>query len=64
MYTPLNAEPEILGRDDTEAIRYLVTIGVPFSGHLLAQKGQDCGFELRECRIHRLVGYMLVHQPP
>jgi cytochrome c oxidase subunit I len=30
--------PKILGRDNTEVIRYLITIGVPFSGHLLAQE--------------------------
>jgi hypothetical protein len=28
--------PKILGRDDTEVIRYLITIDTPFSGHLLA----------------------------
>jgi transposase len=27
--------PKILGRDDTEIIRYFVTIGIPFSGHFL-----------------------------
>src|ERR1700733_3663910 len=30
--------PKILGRDNTEVIRYLITIDVPFSGHLLAQE--------------------------
>jgi hypothetical protein len=28
--------PKILGRDDTEVIRDLIAISVPFSGHLLA----------------------------
>ena len=56
--------PKILGRDDTEVIRYLITIDTPFSGHLLAQKGQDCGFEVSECRMTSIVGDMLVHQPP
>ena len=27
--------PKILGRDDAEIIRYFITIGVPFPGHLL-----------------------------
>jgi hypothetical protein len=31
-------DPKILGRDDAEIIRDLVTIGAPFSGHVLAQK--------------------------
>jgi transposase len=56
--------PKLLGRDDTEVIRYLITIGVPFSGHLLAQKGQDFGFEVSKCRMTSIVGDMLVHQPP
>jgi hypothetical protein len=57
-------KPKFAGRDDTEVIRYLITIDTPFSGHLLAQKGQDCGFEVSECRMTSIVGDMLVHQPP
>jgi hypothetical protein len=30
----------------------------------LAQKGQDSGFEVSECRMTSIVGDMLVHQPP
>ena len=56
--------PKILGRDDTEVIRYLITIDTPFSGHLLAQKGQSCGFEVSKCRMTSIVGDMLVHQSP
>src|SRR5208283_237726 len=56
--------PKILGRDDTEVIRYLITIGVPFSGHLLAQKGQDRRFEVGECLMTSIMGDMLVHQAP
>ena len=56
--------PKILGRDDTEVIRYLITIAVPFSGHLLAQKGQDRRFEIGECGMTSIVGDMLVHQAP
>src|SRR5208282_5740202 len=56
--------PKILGRDDTEVIRYLITIGIPFSGHLLAQKGQYCGFEIAERRMTSIVGDVLVHQAP
>src|ERR1700722_18291289 len=63
-YSPLGQDPKLLGRDDTEVIRYLITIGVPFSGHLLAQKGQDFGFEVSKCRMTSIVGDMLVHQPP
>src|SRR5271165_33556 len=55
---------KILGRDDTEVIRYLITIGVPFSGHLLAQEGQDRGFEVGECCMTSIVGDMPVHQAP
>src|SRR5271166_3766764 len=56
--------PKILGRDDTEVIRYLITIGVPFSGHLLAQEGQDRGLEVGECCMTSIVGDVLVHQAP
>jgi len=56
--------PKILGRDDTDVIRYLITIGIPFSGHLLAQKGQDRGFEVGKCRVASIVGDVLVHQAP
>ena len=28
--------PKILGRDNAEIVRYFITIGAPFSGHLLA----------------------------
>jgi len=56
--------PKILGQDDTEVIRYLIAIDTPFSGHLLAQKGQDRRFEVSECRMTSIVGNMLVHQPP
>jgi glycine/D-amino acid oxidase-like deaminating enzyme len=65
LYIPRSVQnPKLLGRDDTEVIRYLITIGVPFSGHLLAQKGQDFGFEVSKCRMTSIVGDMLVHQPP
>jgi hypothetical protein len=57
-------EPKILGRDDTEVIRYLITIDTPFSGHLLAQEREDRRFEVSECRMTSIVGDMLVHQPP
>src|SRR6202030_4175595 len=56
--------PKILGRDDTEVIRYLITIDVPFSGHLLTQKGEDRRFEVGECLMTSVVGDMLVHQAP
>ena len=56
--------PKILGRDDTEVIRYMITIGIPFSGHLLAQKGQYCGFEIGECLMTSIMGDVLVHQAP
>ena len=56
--------PKILGRDDTEVIRYLITIGVPFPGHFLAQEREDRRFEIGECRMTSIVGDMLVHQPP
>src|SRR5271166_3132181 len=55
---------KILGRDDTEVIRYLITIGVPFSGHLLAQEGQDRGLEVGECSMTSIVDDMPVHQAP
>src|ERR1700677_3954662 len=43
--------PKILRPDDTEVIRYLITIDVPFSGHLLTQKGEDRRFEIGECLV-------------
>ena len=56
--------PKILGRDDTEVIRYLITIDTPFSGNLRAQEREDRRFEVSECRMTSIVGDMLVHQPP
>jgi hypothetical protein len=56
--------PKILGRDDTEVVRYLIAKDVPFSGHLLAQKGQDRGFEVAECRMTSIVSDVPVHQAP
>ncbi len=56
--------PKILGRDDTEVIRYLITIGVPSPGYFLAQEREDLRFEIGECRMTSIVGDMLVHQPP
>ncbi len=60
----LGQNPKILGRDDAEVIRYLITIGVPFSGHLLAQKGQYCSFEIAECLMTSIVGDVPVHEAP
>jgi hypothetical protein len=54
----------LLGPDDTEVIRYLITIDVPFSGHLLTQKGEDRRFEIGECLVTSIVRDMLVHQAP
>jgi hypothetical protein len=56
--------PKILGRDDTEVIRYLITIGVPSPGYFLAQEREDLRFEIGECRMTSIVGDMLVHQAP
>jgi hypothetical protein len=56
--------PKLPRRDDSEVIRYLITIDTPFSGYLLAEKGQDRGFEVSECRMTPIVGDMLVHQTP
>ena len=55
---------KILGRDDTEVIRYLITIGVPSPGYFLAQEREDLRFEIGECRMTSIVGDMLVHQAP
>ena len=36
-YIPRSRQnPKILGRDDAEIIRYLITVSAPFSGHFLA----------------------------
>ena len=56
--------PKIRGSDDPEVIRDLIAIGVPFSGHLLAQKRQHRGFEIGECRMTLIVRDMPVHQAP
>src|SRR4051812_11853314 len=56
--------PKILGRDDTEVIRYLITVCAPSSGHLLAQEGQDHSSEISERRMTSIVRDMLVHQAP
>jgi transposase len=56
--------PKILGRDDAEIIRYLVTIGVPLSGHLLAQERQDRSSEISKRGVTSIVRDLLVHQAP
>src|SRR6202041_3093276 len=56
--------PKILGRDDTEVIRYLITIDEPSPGYFLAQEREDRRFEIGECRMTSIVGDMLVHQGP
>jgi hypothetical protein len=56
--------PKSLGEIDTEVIRPMIAIGVPFSGHLLAQEGEDRRFEIGECGVTSIVGDMFVHQAP
>ncbi|HEY4042710.1 MAG TPA: hypothetical protein VGM32_12815, partial [Rhodopila sp.] len=51
--------PKILGRDDAKIIRYLITIGVPFSGHLLTQEREDRRSEIGEHRMTSIVRNML-----
>ena len=53
--------PKILRIDDAKIVRYAVAIGVPLSGHLLAQKRQDRITEVCECRVTSVVSDMLVH---
>jgi hypothetical protein len=57
-------DPKILGRDDAEIFRYLIAVGVPFSGHLLAQKRQDRRFEIGEGLVAAIVRDTLMHQTP
>jgi hypothetical protein len=50
-------------KDDAEIVRYLITIDMPFSGHLLAQKAQHRRFEIGERRMTPIVRDVLVIRP-
>ena len=56
--------PKILGRDNSEVIRYLIAVDVPFSGHVLTQEAQDRLFEVGKRLIAGVVGDIFVHQTP
>jgi hypothetical protein len=59
LYPAQRRTQKILCRNDMGVIRYMITIDASFSRHLLAQKGQNRGFEVSECRMTSIVGDIL-----